>query len=66
VWKRDLALLADQHRQLRRAVAALGAAALRDARQVRLIRGAAPPTCIMAARSASAAARARYRPDPYQ
>ena len=42
MWKRDLALLADQHRQLRRAVAALPAAALRDARQARLIRGAAP------------------------
>ena len=42
MWKRDLALLADQHRQPRRAVAALGAAALRDARQARLMLGAAP------------------------
>jgi len=40
-WRRDLALLADQHRQLRWAVLELSAAALRDAKQVRLIRGAA-------------------------
>jgi hypothetical protein len=40
-WKCDQALLASEHRQLRQAVAALPAAALRDARRVRMIRGAA-------------------------
>jgi hypothetical protein len=40
-WKRDQALLADEHTKLRAAVAALPPGALRDAKQVRLIRGAA-------------------------